>query len=111
MITDEDIKTILAPKLERLLELGYTIYYKTEEVEVISSSTKDGIRIQFFSDVSGCMEVDLKVEYFRTWNTTIPTLSTFEDWFYIPLTIDDFDNLTSAQQYINSNDRFVGESH
>ncbi len=97
MITDEQIKTIVAPKIERLLKLGHTIYYRNDDMEVISSSKKDGIQIQFYSDVNGVEKYYLNNEYFRTWNLIIPSLPVFEDSFYIPLTINDFDNLTSAQ--------------
>ena len=81
-ITDDDIKNILAPKLQAIMAAGYRIEYGYpyggSSSWVIEANTENGVKIRHTNDVFGDTETWLSAErlgYFPRGPQTIEDLS------------------------------------
>lgn len=92
MITDKQIKEIVAPKLKILRTSGYTIRYENGD-EVLLANEEHGIAVRGYCDIAGERAYYLNCKHFTSWGRLPSDAKDLLGRFTVELSIDSALNL------------------
>lgn len=96
MLTDKEIKEVVAPKLKEIREAGYTIRYENGD-EVVLSDVEHGVAVKGYCDVVGERSYYLNCKHFSNWGRMPFNSTELLERFTVELSIDSILQLLGKQ--------------